>query len=87
MASINISLTDSLKDFVEERVKKSDFSTPSDYIRSLIRSDRLQSEEALVQSLLLRGIASGAPQKMSVRDWDALWKNAGRTRKKQSKRL
>lgn len=89
MASINISLTDSLKEFVEKRVKDSDFSTPSDYIRSLIRGDRLHAEEALVQSLLLQGIASGAAQKMSPREWRSLWQSAEAKphKNRRSKRL
>jgi antitoxin ParD1/3/4 len=39
-ASLHISLPETLKDFVVERVKAGAFSNPSDYVRALIRADR-----------------------------------------------
>ncbi|MCP4289115.1 MAG: type II toxin-antitoxin system ParD family antitoxin [Gammaproteobacteria bacterium] len=40
MATMNISLPDTLRDFVKDRVNDEDYSTPSDYVRTLIRADR-----------------------------------------------
>ena len=39
-STMNISLPESLKGYVRERVARDDYSTPSDYVRSLIRADR-----------------------------------------------
>ena len=40
MTSLNISLPDPLKAYVEERVATGDFGTPSEFIRNLIRQDK-----------------------------------------------
>lgn len=59
MTTMNISLPDSLKDFVDEQVDERGYGTSSEYIRELIRKeqDRLQ-----LRSLLMAG-ASSAPTK------------------------
>ena len=36
---MNISLPDSLKEYVKERAEEEHYSTPSDYMRSLIREE------------------------------------------------
>jgi len=55
MGTMNISLPDSLKAFVEEEVARGGFSTSSEYIRQLIRRDQ---DRARLRSLLLEGAAS-----------------------------
>ena len=57
MSTMNISLPDSLKAFVDEQVSQRGYGTSSEYVRELIRrdQDRLQ-----LRSLLLAG-ASSAP--------------------------
>jgi antitoxin ParD1/3/4 len=55
MTTMNISLPDSLKAFVEEQVAQRDHSTNSEYVRELIRRDR---DRARLRGLLLDGAAS-----------------------------
>jgi len=43
--SMNISLPESLKDFVKERVEEEHYSNPSDYVRALIREDQKHRDE------------------------------------------
>lgn len=52
-ASLHVSLPETLKDYVTERVREGAFSNPSDYVRALIRADReLQARrKALLQDL------------------------------------
>jgi antitoxin ParD1/3/4 len=61
MTSLNISLPDPLKAYVEERVSSGDFGTPSEFVRSLIRQDkeqrRAQIERELIEALQTKGIA------------------------------
>jgi antitoxin ParD1/3/4 len=59
MSTMNISLPDSLKSFVDEQVTQRGYGTSSEYVRELIRrdQDRLQ-----LRNLLLAG-ASSAPAK------------------------
>ena len=53
MTSLNISLPSSLKDFVEAQVQSSGFSTPSEYIRNLVRDDQKRRAEEKLEALLL----------------------------------
>lgn len=57
MSTMNISLPESLKNFVDEQVKSRGYGTSSEYVRELIRrdQDRLQ-----LRNLLLAG-AESAP--------------------------
>ena len=49
MTTMNISLPDSLKEFVDEQVEQRGYGTSSEYVRELIRKeqDRLQLRELL----------------------------------------
>jgi len=58
MATMSISLPDELKQYAEKKAKGGDFSTPSDYVRSLIREDKEASWNRL-EKMLLQGINSG----------------------------
>ena len=57
MSTMNISLPESLKAFVEAMVVEGGYSTSSEYVRELIRKERDRSE---LRGLLLEG-ASSAP--------------------------
>lgn len=52
MTSLNISLPDPLKSYVEDRVASGDFGTPSEFVRSLIRQDKEQRRSRLESELL-----------------------------------
>jgi antitoxin ParD1/3/4 len=55
MATMNISLSDDLKSYVEMRVATGDYLTSSEYIRELIRHDK---DKERLRQLLLEGAAS-----------------------------
>jgi antitoxin ParD1/3/4 len=40
MTSLNISLPEALKEYIEGQVASGDWSTPSEYVRELIRQDK-----------------------------------------------
>ena len=61
MTTMNISLPESLKSFVKERCEQSDFSNPSDYVRTLIREDKKRCMQEKLEALLLQGLESGEP--------------------------
>ncbi len=52
MTSLNISLPRPLKEYVESKVAEGDYGTPSEYVRELIRQDKLQQQKKLEQQLL-----------------------------------
>lgn len=60
MATMNVSLPDAMKDWVEAQSHTGRYSNASDYVRDLIRRDqeRLARIEAM-QRLVTEGIASG----------------------------
>lgn len=70
MTSLNISLPDPLKAYVEDRVASGDFGTPSEFIRNLIRQDKeqrlLRVEAELLDALQTRQIAI-APEELAGR--------------------
>jgi antitoxin ParD1/3/4 len=57
MSTMNISLPDSLKAFVDEQVSQRGYGTSSEYVRELIRRDQ---DRLHLRNLLLAG-ASSAP--------------------------
>ena len=61
MSSVNISLPDSLRAFVERRTEEQGYGTVSDYFRDLILKDQRRQGEARLEKLLLEGLNSGEP--------------------------
>ena len=59
MTTMNISLPDALKSFVDEQVTQRGYGTCSEYVRELIRKDQ---DRARLRGLLLQG-AESAPGK------------------------
>lgn len=60
MATMNVSLPDPMKDWVEQQSKGGRYSNASDYVRDLIRRDQERSEKiARMQSLVTEGLESG----------------------------
>ena len=52
MTSLNISLPEALKDYVEGQVATGDWGTPSEYVRELIRRDKERRLADLEQDLM-----------------------------------
>lgn len=65
MATMNVSLPDPMKDWIEERVRNGPYANVSDYVRDLIRHDQ-ERREALVAALI-EGEQSGTSTR-TVRD-------------------
>lgn len=70
MASLNISLPQSLKEYVEVQVKSHGYSTPSEYVRSLIREDQKRQTEERLEALLLEGLDSGKLVEITPEYWE-----------------
>lgn len=66
MTSLNISLPEALKNYVEGQVASGDWGTPSEYIRELIRQDKERRLASLEQELL--AAARGPKIELSVAD-------------------
>ena len=72
MATMNVSLPDPMKAWVEARLKDGRFSNTSDYVRHLIRRDqeRAQAIEAL-QHAIDEGVKSGEPEPFDFKAFKA----------------
>jgi antitoxin ParD1/3/4 len=70
MQTMNISLPDQLKDFVDGQVGSGRYSSVSEYVRDLIRDDEKRKVQERLETLLLEGIQSGEPTDMTRQDWN-----------------
>ncbi|MGK7915836.1 MAG: type II toxin-antitoxin system ParD family antitoxin [Prochloraceae cyanobacterium] len=79
MTSMNISLPEGMKHFVEAQVIAGEYSTASEYIRSLIRNEQKRQADAKLEALLLEGLDSGPATEITEEDWSNI-KNRVRAR-------
>lgn len=75
MTSMNVSLPEDLKQFAEAQTKRG-YSTPSEYIRELIREDQKRKAKEKLDELLLEGLASGDPVSADAKFWADLKQEA-----------
>ena len=76
MQTMNISLSEQLKEFVDEQVGSGRYSSVSEYVRNLIRDDEKRKSQEKLESLLLEGIQSGKPTAMTRKDWEEIRREA-----------
>lgn len=72
MDSLNISLPESLKEFVTAQVSEGGYDTPSNYISSLIQADQKQKAKVALERELLKGLESGPTVPMTAEDWESI---------------
>lgn len=67
MATMNVSLPDAMKAWVEAQVDGGRYGDASAYVRDLIRRDRARKDAiAALQTAVTDGIESGEPQALDV---------------------
>ena len=79
MATMNVSLPDPMREWVENQIKTGRYANASDYMRALIRRDQEASEALLAE--LAKGLNSGV-SKRSVED---IWVSAQSKAKSKSR--
>ena len=72
MTTMNISLPDSMRAYIEQKVAHGGYSTASEYIRQLVRDDQKRATQQRLESLLMEGIESGPAREMTAEDWEEL---------------
>ena len=68
MQSMNISLPDPLKQFVDGQVGQGRYSSASEYVRELIRADERRKAEEILEAALLEGL-NGPESALTPDDW------------------
>jgi antitoxin ParD1/3/4 len=60
MATMNISLPDPMRDWVQSQIEDGMYASSSDYVRDLIRRDQSnRRQQRLLQAAITEGLASG----------------------------
>jgi antitoxin ParD1/3/4 len=86
MTTLNISLPDSMRAFIEEQTKCGGYSTASEYLRTLIREDQKRKAEERLDALLLDGLKSGEVKKLTPEDWQEVRRQLRRRLGERAKR-
>ena len=69
MTTLNISLPESMRTFIEEQIAKGSYSTASEYIHHLIQQDQRQAAHMKLEAMLLEGLGSGEPIEITNEWW------------------
>lgn len=72
MATMNISLPDQMKAFVESQAQREGFGTVSEYLRSIIREVQKRDAKQALEAKLKEGLESGLAAPLSSEEWDAI---------------
>ena len=75
MQSMNISLPEPLKQFVDDQIAAGRYSSVSEYVRELIRDDEKRKVEDRLEALLLEGLESDESP-LTNEDWAAIRRDA-----------
>ena len=75
MQSMNISLPEPLKQFVDDQIAAGRYSSVSEYVRELIRDDETRKAEDRLEALLLEGL-EGDESPRTREDWAAIRRDA-----------
>lgn len=67
---LNISLPESLKDFIETRVQEDNYSTPSEYVSALIQEDQKRHEAQKLEAMVLESLESGDSIEVTSEFWE-----------------
>jgi antitoxin ParD1/3/4 len=71
MESMNISLPEPLKKFVDGQIAQGRYSSASEYVRELIRADEKRRAEEQLEAKLLEGLKSPRSE-LTPADWKAI---------------
>lgn len=66
-STLNISLPETMRQFVEKKIETEGYGTISEYVRELIRADQ-RTENARFETLIAEAYASGEPSPLTKDD-------------------
>ncbi len=85
MQTMNVSLPERLKEFVDTQIAAGRYSSVSEYIRALIREDEKRKAEERLEALLIEGL-EGEETKFTHQDFEDIRKEALRQIRSRKKR-
>jgi antitoxin ParD1/3/4 len=78
MQTMNISLPDPMKQYVEEQVTAGDYSSASEYMRELVRADQQRNARERLEQGLLESLLEGEAQEATPEFWSTLRAELGK---------
>jgi antitoxin ParD1/3/4 len=72
MPTMNISLPEQLKEYVEAQVSSGKYTSASEYMRELVRIDLRTRERERIELAVLAGVNSGDLIEMTPQAWNKL---------------
>jgi antitoxin ParD1/3/4 len=69
MQTMNISLPDPMKQYVEEQVAAGDYSSASEYMRELVRADQKRNAKEQLEQTLLESLVEGEALEATPEFW------------------
>lgn len=82
MPTMNISLPEQLKDYVDGQVNSGKYTSVSEYVRELVRLDQRRKERDRVEMQVLEGLNSGDAVDVTPEMWEELRQELRKRRKK-----
>jgi antitoxin ParD1/3/4 len=82
MATITISIPDTLKDFLTKQMKAKGYGNVSEYFRDLLRQAQERETDNKMETLLMDQLKSGKQNQLTRDLWDNLREAVGRKRKR-----
>ncbi len=82
METMNVALPKPMKVYVHTQVAERGYSSASEYIRELIRSDQDERARTALEAEIVKGLQSGKPTPMTREDWKAIRQEVRRRRAK-----
>lgn len=68
-STMNISLPQTMKEFVEELIAEGSYGTASEYFRELVREDQKRKAQERLEAVLVQRLESGKSAPLSKADW------------------
>jgi antitoxin ParD1/3/4 len=76
MTSLNISLPESMRTWIDRQVKDGGYGTASEFVREVLREAQKTRARRELEQKLIEGIESGPATPMTKADWDRLRQRA-----------
>ena len=69
MLTIDLTVSEAMKSFIDDQVASGDFATTTEYIHALVNEDHRRTAESRLEALLIEGLESGPPVVASEEYW------------------
>ena len=83
MTSMNITLPDPMRKFVDDQLASGSYGTASEYIRALIREDQKRRAQERLEALLLEGLEGDDSVEVTPEFWEDFRSRLDERRKKR----